>query len=154
MPRRTIQRKKRLAASHPDWRICQLTTSFLTSRISSGDKTIQRGTAPLLFTGLTVTFLKQFCVGLWLTLPLLVSLALVVTLLGLAVGRQEGWSRFDSFYWSFITATTVGYGDVRPVKRKSRIIAIIIAFLGLTLSGIVIAVAVQAATLALGTVHR
>jgi voltage-gated potassium channel len=70
------------------------------------------------------------------------------------VGRQEGWSRFDSFYWSFITATTVGYGDLRPVKRKSKVVAIIIAFLGLTLSGIVIAVAVQAATLALGTAHR
>ena len=82
------------------------------------------------------------------------SLALAVTLLGLAVGRQEGWSRFDSIYWSFITATTVGYGDVRPVRRKSKIVAIIIAFLGLTLSGIVIAVAVQAATLALGTTHR
>jgi voltage-gated potassium channel len=85
---------------------------------------------------------------------LLVSLALAVTLLGLAVGRQEGWSRFDSIYWSFITATTVGYGDVRPVKRKSKIVAIIIAFLGLTLSGIVIAVAVQAATLALRISHR
>jgi voltage-gated potassium channel len=105
------------------------------------------------FTGLTVTFLKQFCYGLWLTLPLLVSLALGVTFLGQAVARQEGWSRFDSFYWAFITATTVGYGDVRPLKTKSRVIAIIIAFLGLTLSGIIIAVAVQAATLALGTHH-
>jgi voltage-gated potassium channel len=104
----------------------------------------------LLFTGLTVTFLRQFYVGLWLTLPLLLSLALGITLLGQAVGKQEGWSRFDSFYWSFITATTVGYGDFRPVKRKSKIIAVIIAFLGLTLTGIVIAVAVQAATLALG----
>jgi ion channel len=104
----------------------------------------------LLFTGLTVTFLKQFCVGLWLTLPLLLSLALGIILLGQAAGKQEGWSRFDSFYWSFITATTVGYGDVRPVKRKSKILAVIIAFLGLTLTGIVIAVAVQAATLALG----
>ena len=108
----------------------------------------------MLFTGLTVTFLKQFCIGLWLTFPLLLSLALAVTLLGQAVGRQEGWSRFDSFYWSFITATTVGYGDVRPVKRKSKVVAIIIAFLGLTLSGIVIAVAVEAATLALGTIRR
>jgi voltage-gated potassium channel len=65
------------------------------------------------------------------------------------VGRHEGWSRFDSFYWSFITATTVGYGDVRPVKKRSKIISIVIAFLGLTLTGILIAVAVQAATLAL-----
>ena len=107
----------------------------------------------MFFTGLTATFLKQFCYGLWLTLPLLVSLALGITLLGQAVARKEGWSRFDSFYWSFITATTVGYGDVRPLKRKSRVIAIIIAFLGLTLSGIIIAVAIQAATLALGTHH-
>src|SRR5262249_28884913 len=111
------------------------------------------GNSPLLFTGLTITFLKQFCVGLWLTLPMLVSLGLGITLLGLVVGRQEGWSRFDGLYWSFITATTVGYGDIRPLKRKSRVAAIIIAFLGLTLSGIIIAVAVQAATLALG-MHR
>jgi voltage-gated potassium channel len=77
------------------------------------------------------------------------GLALAITLLGQAVGRHEGWSRFDSFYWSFITATTVGYGDVRPVKNRSKIISIVIAFLGLTLTGILIAVAVQAATLAL-----
>ena len=103
----------------------------------------------MLFTGLTVTFLKEFFVGLWLTLPLLVSLALAITLLGQSVGKLEGWSRFESFYWSFITATTVGYGDVRPVKKKSRVVAILVAFLGLTLSGIVVAVGVQAATVAL-----
>lgn len=107
----------------------------------------------MLFSGLTVAFVKQFCFGLWLTFPLLVSLVLGIALLGQAVGKEEGWSRFDSFYWSFITATTVGYGDIKPVKRKSRVIAIIVAFLGLTLTGIIIAVAVQAATAALGA-HR
>ena len=103
----------------------------------------------MLLTGLTITFLKEFGLGLWLSLPLSLSLATTVALLGLVVGRKEGWSRFDSVYWSFITATTVGYGDIRPVKRTSRIIAIVVALLGLTLTGILIAVAVHAATLAL-----
>ena len=106
----------------------------------------------MLFTGLTTTFLKEFLFDLGLTAPLLLSLALVVTLLGQVVGKKEGWSPFDSFYWSFITATTVGYGDVRPIKRTSRILSIVIALFGLTLTGILIAVAVHAATIAL-TVH-
>jgi Ion channel len=103
----------------------------------------------LLFTGLTTTFLKEFVFDLWLTSPLLLSLALLVTLLGQVVGKKEGWSPFDSFYWSFITATTVGYGDVRPQKRTSRILSIVIALVGLTLTGILVAVAVHATTIAL-----
>ena len=105
-------------------------------------------------TGLTLIFLKHFVIGLGLTLPLLLSLAGAITLIGQAVGKKEGWSRFDSFYWAFVTATTVGYGDIRPVKNGSRILAIVIAFSGLVLTGIVIAVAVHAATLALSSTGR
>ena len=104
--------------------------------------------------GLTITFLKQFGFGLLLTSPLILSLGAAITLLGQAVGKKEGWSRFDSFYWSLITATTVGYGDIHPVKQGSRVLAILIAFLGLVMSGIIIAVAVQAATLALRATSR
>ncbi len=103
----------------------------------------------LLFTGLTTTFLKQFLFGLWLTAPLLLSLAAIITILGQIAGKKEGWAPFDSFYWSFITATTVGYGDVRPTKKWARILAIVIALVGLTFTGILIAVAVHAATIAL-----
>ena len=107
-----------------------------------------------MFTGLTITFLKEFGTGLWLTFPLLFCLTVVIIVLGQLVGRQEGWSRVDSFYWSFVTATTVGYGDLRPTKTRSRIVAILIAFLGLLLSGIVIAIAVNAGSLALAKIER
>ena len=103
----------------------------------------------MIFTGITITFLKQLIFGLWLTFPLLLSLAAGITLLGLGVGRKEGWSRLDTFYWSFVTATTVGYGDLRPVKTASKIAAILIAFLGLMMTGILVAVAVHAVNLAL-----
>ena len=111
--------------------------------------TVKREANELLFSGLTITFLREFIYGLWLSLPLFLSLAVIIVGLGLIVGKKESWSPFDSFYWSFVTATTVGYGDLRPVRRASRIIAIAIALLGLTMTGILVAVAVHAGTIAL-----
>jgi hypothetical protein len=72
-----------------------------------------------------------------------------ITVLGRIAGKKEHWTAFDSFYWSFVTATTVGYGDLHPLNRSSRVVAILIALLGLTLTGILIAIAVHAATFAL-----
>ena len=96
--------------------------------------------------GLTFRFLKQLAIGLWLFSPLLFALVSVILLLGYLAGKEEGWSRLDSFYWAFVTATTVGYGDLRPTKRKPRIIAILIAVLGLLSTGIIVALGVLAAT--------
>jgi voltage-gated potassium channel len=106
-----------------------------------------------MFTGLTFLFLKEFAFGLQLTFPLLASLAAVIVGLGQFVGRKEGWSRFDSFYWSFVTATTVGYGDFHPTRRVTRVLAIVVAFFGLLFTGILIAVAVSAGTAALKLEH-
>jgi len=83
----------------------------------------------MFLTGITLTFFKEFALGIWLTFPVLLTFGLAIALSGQVVGRKEGWSRFDSFYWSFVTATTVGYGDLHPVKRASKLIALLIALL-------------------------
>ena len=76
-------------------------------------------------------------------------LALVIVMLGQYVGRRESWSWHDSLYWSFITATTVGYGDIRPVSRVSKLLSVVIALIGIVLTGIIVALAVYSATQAL-----
>lgn len=94
----------------------------------------------------SIAFALYFANGLFLIGPLVVLLLIVILGLGMTVGRVESWSRFDAVYWALITATTVGYGDIRPVRKISKSLSIIIAFCGLILGGITVAIALDAAT--------
>jgi len=101
----------------------------------------------------TLIFTKLFVVGLWLAGPLLLSFMLGIIVLGLIVGRKESWSKFDSMYWAFITATTVGYGDIRPMQKVSRVLSVLIAFIGLIFTGMMVALAINAATITFSQIH-
>ena len=101
----------------------------------------------------TFQFIKLFFYGLELAAPLLISLVLLIILLGQIVGARESWNRFDSLYWAFITATTVGYGDIRPIARLSRIFSVLIALTGIIFTGIMVAVAINAATISFKSQH-
>ena len=101
----------------------------------------------------TFKYLYYFFEYLTLVSPLLGFLAVIIVFLGLVVGVQESWSRFDSVYWAFITATTVGYGDYRPMQGFSKILSILIALIGVTFTGILVALAINAATLSFSEVH-
>jgi len=50
----------------------------------------------------------------------------------------------DALYFSFVTATTVGYGDFRPITNKSKFFSIAIAFTGLVLTGLIVGIGVNA----------
>lgn len=96
----------------------------------------------------TLSFIGLFLNALSTAAPLLAFMALQIITLGLIVGRLESWKPFDALYWAFITATTVGYGDIRPTGRLQRMLSIIIALLGLILTGIIVALAIHSANIA------
>lgn len=81
-------------------------------------------------------------------MPLFMMFCVLVMILGQIVGRMEGWTRFDALYWSFITAFTVGYGDIRPTLKPAKVLSIIIALLGILFTGLLVAMTVNAATIA------
>jgi voltage-gated potassium channel len=102
----------------------------------------------------TLDFFRLFSLGLFYASPILLVFILLISGLGLLVGRLEGWSRGDAVYYAFITATTVGYGDYHPRKRQSKQLAIGIALVGLLFNGIVVAVGLHAASHAFRTTHE
>ena len=46
---------------------------------------------------------------------------------------------FDSIWWSFITVTSVGYGDVYPITKIGKIIAMVLTLSGMGLFSVVTA---------------
>ncbi len=98
----------------------------------------------------TLEFIQLFFLATSMVMPLLLFLSLLVIILGQLVGRIEDWNKFDSLYWSFITALTIGYGDIRPLKKKSKALSVIIGLTGIMLTGIVVAITLHTATMAFG----
>jgi voltage-gated potassium channel Kch len=72
-----------------------------------------------------------------------VWLALTIILAGgFGFARLEGWTFFQGVYFSVITLTTVGYGDLTPVTFAGRLFAILYVLLGV---GIIVALVGQVA---------
>lgn len=94
----------------------------------------------------TFNYLQLFYLNLKLAFPLLAFSIMLIVLLGRIVGFRESWGHYDSIYWAFITATTVGYGDIRPLKSVSKALSVLIALVGMIFTGLLVALAINAAT--------
>ncbi len=63
---------------------------------------------------------------------------------GIAIAFIDGKPVWDTLYLAFITALTIGYGDMTPETAFAKVIAIVIGFLGIIFTGIVVAASLRA----------
>ena len=85
-------------------------------------------------------FWRMICLGKNVLVFLLTNVVIggiILTLL------EEELSFADGQYLAFITALTVGYGDLSPDSGLGRIVSCLIGVNGLILTGVVIALAVK-----------
>jgi Ion channel len=94
----------------------------------------------------TLAFVRNLARSLGNGAPLFAGLMSIIATLAIMVGWIEGWSIGDSLYFGFITATTVGYGDLHPTSGIGKFVAVLLALVGLILTGIIVGLAVEAAS--------
>ncbi len=76
--------------------------------------------------------------------PILSGVLIVMVGAGLAIGFLERWGVGDALYFTFVTGLTIGYGDLVPQRAASRLLAVVIGFSGIVLTGLVAALIVLA----------
>jgi len=74
----------------------------------------------------TKLFMMKFVVALKCAIPIYLYIAVCFVL-----GHMEDWSGVDSIYFSIITLTTVGFGDVTPQSQGGRLLASFLLPIGL-----------------------
>jgi len=89
-------------------------------------------------------FFAEFFRLIRLVWPILSGVLFAMVGSGLLIGHIERWRIDEALYFTFVTGLTIGYGDLTPRHVVSRLLAVMIGFAGILLTGLVAAVSVEA----------
>ncbi|XP_033632564.1 TWiK family of potassium channels protein 7-like [Asterias rubens] len=84
---------------------------------------------------------EQEQVDIPLSIVLVFALMYVCLLAGLLSVWEQQWNYFEAFYFSFITLTTIGFGDLTPVHQKNLLGCTFFILLGMAIMSMCIALA-------------
>jgi voltage-gated potassium channel len=85
---------------------------------------------------------------------ILLTLFLFIVTLGGLFACVEEISVGNSVYYAFISALTIGYGDITPKTDVGKIIAVILGMVGIVLMGIAVAASVKSLEVASQNIAR
>jgi len=97
----------------------------------------------------SIDFSKAFLVLLRHSLPIWGGIALLISLGGFLLAELEDLPIGTGLYFAWVTGTTVGYGDLVPTSGAARLMATIIALLGIVFTGLIVALALEAVKLSI-----
>jgi len=98
---------------------------------------------------ISIKFFKMFALLFLFFLPILGALAAIVSGIGLMIASLENMPLMEGVYFAWITGLTIGYGDIVPTLQVTRTLCILTTVVGITFSGVIVAIAVQAAKFSL-----
>ena len=90
-------------------------------------------------------FFRIFLKVMYAMRKILTALFFFIFLMGVIIGYIEGIGWVDGIYLAFVSALTVGYGDITPSTAFGRFICVgLLPITGMLLTGIMVAGAIKA----------
>jgi len=91
-----------------------------------------------------IRFNKVFWSAIWHVRAIMLALIALVVVNAVPIALIEKMPFGDALYFAFVTGLTIGYGDIVMHTPVGRLIALLIALVGILFSGLIVAVAVHA----------
>lgn len=108
-------------------KIAKLTKILKLSKISKGFKII------VLLNKFKLRFDKFFKTNNFNYVTYLTVFIVIIGAVAISIAEQMTFD--NALWWSFVTTTTVGYGDISPVTNGGRIIAVVLMLVGIGFIG-------------------
>ena len=90
------------------------------------------------------SFIRYFAQYVWFIRHVLNTILVLVIAGALVISWAEAMQFGNAIYFAFITAFTIGYGDITPVSTVARVVSIFIGLVGIIFSGLVVAISTKA----------
>jgi ABC-type Na+ efflux pump permease subunit len=89
-------------------------------------------------------FVRHFFRAVWQVKVVIVMLVALIVVGAAALTHVEKMPFGDTLYFAFVTGLTIGYGDIVVKTPISRLVAVLIGFIGILFTGLMVAVLVYA----------